>query len=58
MPFYALGTVMLMKRLQQLVKQVKQVWLADDATGCGNLTDLNGGKVIREEGRKIGYFVN
>ena len=33
MPFYALGTISLLNKLHQLVRHVKQVWLADDATG-------------------------
>ena len=47
-----------MNTLHQLVRHVKQVWLADDATGCGKLIDLvEWWKLICEEGRKIGYFV-
>ena len=58
MSFYALGTISLLNKLHQLVRHVKQVWLADDATGCGKLTDLvEWWKLTCEEGRKIGYFV-
>ena len=59
MPFYALGTISLLNKLHQLVRHIKQVWLADDATGCGKLIDLvEWWKLICEEGRKIGYIVN
>ena len=58
MPFYTLGTISLLNKLHQLVRHVKQVWLADDATGCGKLIDLvEWWKLICEEGRRIGYFV-
>ena len=39
MPFYALGTISLLNKLHQLVRHIKQVWLADDATGCGKLIE-------------------
>ena len=58
MPFYALGTISLLNKLHQLVRHVKQVWLVNDARGCGKLIDLaEWWKLICEEGRKIGYFV-
>ena len=40
MQFYALATSPLIQKLQLLVKDVSQVWLADDATGAGKLEDL------------------
>ena len=59
MQFYALGTNPLLRLLQAQVPEVKQVWLADDATGAGRLDKLKEwwDKVILE-GTKLGYFVN
>ena len=59
MQFYALGTNPLLRLLQAQVPEVKQVWLADDATGAGKLGKLKvwWDKVILE-GMKLGYFVN
>ena len=57
--FYALGTTPLQNQLRSLVPEVKQVWLADDATGAGTINKLRKWwDVIIEEGRKIGYYVN
>ena len=37
---------------------VSQVWLADDATGAGNLVPLKEWwDLVKEEGVKYGYFV-
>ena len=59
MQFYALGTNPLLRLLRAQVPEVKQVWLADDATGAGKLDKLKEwwDKVILE-GTKFGYFVN
>ena len=59
MQFYALGTNPLLRLLQRCVPEIKQVWLADDATGAGKLDKLKlwWDKVILE-GTKLGYFVN
>ncbi len=38
MPFYAIATVPLIKKLNN--DNVSQVWYADDASGIGKLTDL------------------
>ena len=40
MSFYGLGTKPLLDKLSQEVSQVKQVWLADDASGAGTLLSL------------------
>ena len=40
MSFYALGTVQIQHRLRLSASDVKQVWLADDATGAGSLNSL------------------
>ena len=40
MSFYALATVEIQNRLRIIASEVKQVWLADDATGAGSLESL------------------
>ena len=40
MSFYALATVEIQNHLLITVGEVKQVWLADDATGAGSLESL------------------
>ena len=40
MSFYALATVEIQNRLRITAREVKQVWLADDATGAGSLESL------------------
>ena len=37
MSFYWLGTKILMDRLSKSVNEIKQLWLADNATGAGRL---------------------
>ena len=39
MPFYALSTVLMQERLRSITA-VKQIWLADDATGAGTIEGL------------------
>ena len=57
--FYALGTVPLQSQLREAVPEVKQVWLADDATGAGTVDKLrHWWEMILSEGRKYGYHVN
>ena len=59
MSFYGLGTKILMDRLSKSVNEIKQVWLADDATGAGRLAHLSRWwNTIISEGKKIGYYVN
>ena len=58
MAFYALSTLLMQNRLRK-IKDVKQVWLADDATGAGKIESLKSwwdSLVI--EGEKCGYEVN
>ena len=40
MSFYGLGTKPLLDKLLEQLPQVKQVWLADDASGAGRLNEL------------------
>ena len=40
MQFYAFATCFLIQELQLRVKEVSQVWIADDATGACKLEDL------------------
>ena len=39
-PFYAISTVQIQQILRFSVSDVKQVWLADDATSAGSLKSL------------------
>ena len=58
MPFYALSTVLMQERLRS-ISAVKQIWLADDATGAGTIEGLkNWWDLIISEGDKCGYYVN
>ena len=57
MPFYAIGTIPLINRLKILGSNVKQVWLADDATGAELLNDLKSWwDSLVEFGKSIGYY--
>ena len=59
MAFYALATVPLQDFLRRFESFVQQVWLADDATGAGKLTNLRKWwDIISTEGPKSGYYVN
>ena len=59
MQFYALGMNPLILLLSSQVHEVKQVWLADDATGAGKLEKLKlWWDLVIQEGAKYGYFVN
>ena len=58
MPFYGIGTNPILRRLRIEVEEIKQAWLADDATGAGKLQALRvWWERISEEGKKYGYFV-
>ena len=58
MAFYGIGTNPILRILRQQVPEVKQVWLADDATGAGKLAPLKEWWVkIAKEGTKFGYHV-
>ena len=57
--FYNQGTIPLQDLLHSSSPGVKQVWLADDATGAGTLTNLKKWwDTIVSEGTKVGYYVN
>ena len=57
--FYNQGTIPLQNILQLISPQIKQVWLADDATGGGSLPNLlTWWNTIITEGPKFGYIVN
>ena len=59
MPFYAISTVQIQHILRFSVSDVKQVWLADDATDAGSLKSLkNWWTNIVNEGNRFGYYVN
>ena len=59
MSIYALALIPLLDILKLSVPDVKQVWLADDATGAGYLKNLRKWwKTIIDSGGKYGYFVN
>jgi hypothetical protein len=54
MAMYALAVAPLLKELQPLCKQV---WYADDATGCDKFRALrNWFDALLEQGPKYGYF--
>ena len=54
-----LSTSLLLNRLANVDSRVKQVWLADDATGAGSLLKLlDWWNTIITEGKIIGYNVN
>ena len=53
MSFYGLSTSILLYKLKQLCGSIKQVWLADDATGAGKILELRKWwQTIIEEGEK------
>ena len=56
MPFYALATIPLIKKMPD---SVTQIWYADDASASGSLHHLrHWWKSLVEFGPKFGYFVN
>ena len=59
MSFYALATAEIQNRLRITAREVKQVWLADDATRTGSLKSRKKWWInITEEGACYGYHVN
>ena len=59
MSFYATATVQIQQFLRISVPDVKQVWLADDATGADSLKYLkNLWTNVISEGGRFGYYVN
>ena len=59
MAWYSLSTTVLIDSLRAQFSEVKQVWLADDASAAGKIGKLKKwyNKLI-EEGEKFGYHVN
>ena len=58
MAFYGISTKPLIMELNNSKTNVWQVWLDDDATGAGSLTDLKSWwDLISKEGSKYGYIV-
>ena len=56
--FYGISTTPLLSKLNYQQTTISQIWLADDATGAGSLTNLrNCWDLLQREGRKYGYFV-
>ena len=59
MAFYGLSTLPLQNELRFGEPEVKQVWLADDATGAGKLRSLRRWwDIMIEHGKRYGYYVN
>ena len=59
MPMYALATIPLLSKLKSNVKDVNQVWYADDASATGKVSRLREWwDLINREGPKYGYFTN
>jgi hypothetical protein len=59
MPWYSLSTTTLINSLRISTPDVKQVWLADDASAAGKLEDLNKWyQNLEAEGKNHGYNVN
>ena len=58
MQFYGLSTKPIIVALDFEKSRVHQVWLADDATGAGTLTNLRAWwDIVSSEGKKYGYHV-
>ena len=58
-PFYAISTVQIQQILRFSVSDVKQVWLADDATRGGSLKSLKNWWInMVNEGDHFGYYVD
>ena len=58
MPWFSLNTVHVIQSLRNQVPSVKQVWLADDASGGGKLWDLHEWyNLIVSQGKKSDYYV-
>ena len=59
MPFFAVSTSLITSTLCSASPDVKQVWLADDASAAGNLQSLvSYFDSLSAEGKKFGYYVN
>ena len=58
MAFYGISVVPILTRLDYNQTKVRQVWLADDATGASTIENLKQWWLrIQEEGKKFGYHV-
>ena len=58
MQFYGISTRPIIEKLKFAATKVHQVWLADDATGAGTLSDLKKWwDLVTYEGRRYGYHV-
>ena len=58
MSFYAIATIQIQQLLRTTFHGVKQVWLAEDATGAGSLKSLkNWWTNIISEGGRFGYLL-
>ena len=56
--YYLLSTTLLLNQLRS-ISSVKQIWLADDATGAGKIRPLKAWwDIVLAEGKKYGYYVN
>ena len=59
MAWYSLSTGVIIDTLRERIAKIKQVWLADDASGAGKIADLKDWyDTLIKEGSKFGYYVN
>ena len=59
MPWYSVNTSIMILSLRTSTPGVKQVWLADDSAGGGQIVPLyNLYNHLSQEGKKYGYLVN
>ena len=59
MPWYSVNTSLMIQSLRISTPGVKQVWLADDSAGGGQIVPLhNWYNYPSQEGKKYGYLVN
>lgn len=59
MPWYSVNTSIIIQALRNSIPTVKQVWLADDSAGAGQISSLfDWYKYLEKEGLKYGYLVN
>ena len=59
MPWYSVNTSIMIQSLRTSTPGVKQVWLADDSAGGGQIVPLyNWYNHLSQDGKKYGYLVN
>ena len=59
MPLYSINTSIIIPSLRTSTPVVKQVWLADDSAGGGQIVPLyNWYSHLSQEGKTFGYLVN